>query len=357
MLRIGHLGFDFPVVQAALSGYSDGAMRRIARRLGAPYALHEVVLDKILLTPGKLQRKILDIADDDHPIGGQLMGAEPEQFARAAALMADSGFDVVDINFGCPVKKVLGRCRGGFLLSDPPTAIEIMRRVRENVPARIPVTVKMRRGMDDSRDSETSFFRILDAAIELGIAAVTLHGRTVQQRYVGPSRWEFLTRVKRYVGDFTLLGSGDLFTAQDIVRMLSETGVDGVTAARGAIGNPWIFSECRALLSGAEIPAPPSVAEQGRVIRAHFDFALEEHGEKLAGRLMRKFGIKYSELHPAGEEVRDAFVRSKTRDDWLAVIDRWYDPTENWPPGVRRTGPGALVAAGASLCEIGGGES
>src|SRR5262245_29199647 len=279
MLRIGRFQFDFPVVQAALSGYSDGPMRLIARRHGAPYALHELVLDKLILTPGKLQRKILDISSADHPVGGQLMGAEPGQFAQAAALMADSGFDVVDINFGCPVRKVLGRCRGGYLLSDPPTAIEIIRQVRAAVPPATPVTVKMRRGMDDSAESEQNFFRIFDAAWELGVAAITVHGRTVEQKYVGPSRWSFLTEVKRIAGDRTILGSGDLFTAEDIVRMFEETGVDGVTVARGCIGNPWIFDEAQALLESRPLPEPPSVAEQGRVIREHFELSLGHHGE------------------------------------------------------------------------------
>jgi nifR3 family TIM-barrel protein len=350
MLRVASFSFDFPVVQAALSGYSDGPMRLIARRHGAPYALHELVLDKLILTPGKLQRKILDIASDDHPVGGQLMGAEPAQFAQAAALMAHSGFDVVDINFGCPVRKVLGRCRGGYLLSDPPTAIEIIRQVRAAVAPQTPVTVKMRRGMDDSPESERNFFRIFDAAWELGVAAITVHGRTVEQKYVGPSRWEFLARVKRIAGERTILGSGDLFTADDIVRMLKETGVDGVTVARGCIGNPWIFDEAQALLDGLPLPEPPSVAEQGRVIREHYDLSHAHHGEKVAPRLMRKFGIKYSELHPAGLAVRDAFVRAGTREQWLAVLDEWYDPQREWPPGVRKTGCGALVAAGA--CDL-----
>ncbi|MFO0839024.1 MAG: tRNA-dihydrouridine synthase [Phycisphaerae bacterium] len=348
MLRIGPLNLDFPVVQAALSGYSDAPMRIIARRFGAPYALHEVMLDKLVLTPGKLRDRVFDLAESDHPVGGQLMGAEPAQFGLAAAAMAEAGFDVIDINFGCPVRKVLGRCRGGYLLSDPPTAFEILQRVRESVPSRIPVTLKMRRGMDESPESEQSFFRILEHAIELGLSAVTVHGRTVRQKYVGPSRWEFLARVKRHVGDFTVLGSGDLFTARDVVRMLEQTGVDGVTVARGCIGNPWIFADARALLSGKPLPPPPSVAEQGHVIRAHFELSLARYGDAPAARLMRKFGIKYAELHPCSRSVRDAFVRIHSAAEWLAVLEEWYDPDRSWPATQRHSGPGMLIAAGAS---------
>lgn len=353
MLRIGPYSFDYPVVQAALSGYSDGAMRRLARRFGCPYALHEVVLDKLVVEPGRLQRKILSLHPDDHPVAGQLMGSEPEHFSTAARMMAEAGYDVVDINFGCPVRKVLGRRRGGYLLSDPPTACEIIRRVRDATPPATPVTLKMRRGLDDSAESERHFFRIFDYAVESGLAAVTLHGRTVEQKYVGPSRWEFLARVKRHCGDFTLLGSGDLFTAEDVVRMLSETGVDGVTVARGCIGNPWIFREARELLVGRSLPPPPSITEQGRVIREHFELSQEEHGEIVAAKLMRKFGIRYSAMHPLGEAVRDAFVRVRTRADWLRVLDEWYDPTRDWPAVTRSAGVPELSAGGATLCETG----
>jgi nifR3 family TIM-barrel protein len=347
MLRIGPIELDMPVVQAALSGYSDTPMRLIARRHGAPFALHEVVLDRSLNHAGKFQRKTLRLDPADHPVGGQIMGAEPGQFAEAAALMTQSGFDLIDINFGCPVKKVLGRCRGGYLLSDPATAIEIVKAVRAAVPPGIPVTLKMRRGMDDTAESERAFFRILDAAFELGIAAVTVHGRTVRQRYMGASDWGFLARVKRHVGSGPVLGSGDLFAATDIVRMLEQTGVDGVTVARGCIGNPWIFRDARAVLFGQPLPEPASVAEQGRVIRAHYDLSESWHGEDLAPRLMRKFGIRYASVHPHPAKVRDAFVRSRNRAEWLAVLDEWYDPARDWPPGRRRTGPEDLVAAGA----------
>ncbi len=351
MLKIGPYEFDFPVVQAALSGYSDGPMRRIARRMGCPYTIHEVVLDKLIIQPGKYQKKSLYLHEDDHPVGGQLMGSDPEQFGAAARVMSDAGFDVIDINFGCPVKKVLGRCRGGFLLSDPPTAREIIRRVRDAVPPEKPVTLKMRRGLDDSAESERNFFEIFDYAVECGLAGVCVHGRTVEQRYVGPSRWAFLTRLRKHAPDVTLLGSGDLFTAGDIVRMLNETGVNGVTVARGCIGNPWIFREARALLDGRPLPPPPSVVEQGALIREHYQLSFEEHGEKFGARLMRKFGIKYSELHPAGATVRTAFALTKNRQALEAVLDEWYNPSREWPEVVRPTDPGDLVAAGATLCD------
>ncbi|MGE3182623.1 MAG: tRNA dihydrouridine synthase [Phycisphaerae bacterium] len=346
MLKLGPIELDFPVVQAALSGYSDAAMRVIARRCGAPFAIHEVVLDKLLIQKSKLHKKIFHVPAEDHPVGGQIMGADPVEFGQAAAVMAEV-FDLVDINFGCPVRKVLGRCRGGFLLSEPDTAIEIIRRVRDAVPKEKPVTVKMRRGLDDTPESEANFWRILDAAFEYGAAAVTVHGRTVEQRYIGPSRWEFLTRVKKHVGDRTILGSGDLFTPEDIKRMLDETGIDGVTVARGCIGNPWIFRETRALLEGRELPPPPSVPEQGEIIREHYRLCAEIEGASQASRLMRKFGIKYSELHPNGLEVRDAFVRAKNAGEWTAVLDEWYSPDRDWPEVQRKTGAGDLVAAGA----------
>lgn len=336
-----------PFVQAALSGYSDLPMRRLARRHGAPYALHEVVLDKLVLQRGKTQREILNVAPDDHPVGGQLMGADPDVFAPAAFLMAQAGYDVIDINFGCPVKKVLGRCRGGFLLSEPKTALDIVRRVCDAVGATHPVTVKMRRGMDDSPQSERNFFAILDGALAIGVSAVTVHGRTVKQRYVGPSQWSFLERVKRHARERTILGSGDLFSAEACVRMIRETGVDGVTIARGCIGNPWIFEECRALWRGESLPDPPSIARQRDAIAWHWEQAAAHYGPLLAGPVMRKFGIKYAEHHPLARQVRDAFIAVKTPDEFTRVLDEWYDPARDWPPVVRREGHGDLIAAGA----------
>ncbi len=325
-LRIGQLALASPLVQAALSGYSDRAMRQLARRHGAAYAVGEVLLDRFV-TEARLGRKTpprLAVADDEHPVGGQLMGANPDDFAPAARRLVAEGYDVIDINFGCPVKKVLGRCRGGYLLSQPATAIEIVERVREAVPPQVPVTLKMRRGLDDSEQSRDAFWTIFDGAFARGVAAITLHGRSVEQRYVGPSNWGFLAEVKRHAGDRTVIGSGDLFSAAACVAMLAQTGVDGVSIARGAIGNPWIFRQAAALLAGEPLPPPPTVHEQREVLREHWSLALALHGEQVAGRSMRKFAIKYARLHPDHLGVRDAFVTVKIAADWQTILDRYY---------------------------------
>ncbi len=350
MLRIGPLSFALPAVQAALSGYSDRPMRLVARARGAELCMAEVVLDKLLLLKGKLRQRLLELGDDDHPIGGQLMGAEPGQFGRAAAELVEHGYDLIDLNFGCPVRKVLGRCRGGYLLTVPRTALDIVKSVLDHVGGRRPVTLKMRRGFDDSAESERNFFTILDGAYDLGVVSVTVHGRSVEQRYVGPSNREFLGRVKSHVGDRTLLGSGDVFAPEDVPAIMQETGVDGVWVARGAIGNPFIFREIRALLEGRVMPPPPSIGEQGATLREHAALAAPIYGADRVGLVMRKFCIRYADLHPCREEVRRTFIQASSPEDFEAGLRRWYDPDADWPP-VQRRDRFDRVAAGAVLEE------
>lgn len=340
-LKIGPLDVGFPVVQAALSGYSDWPMRLLAREHGASYTLCEVMLDQFLVTmrDRSKNKHFLYNSPDEQPVAGQLMGAEPEQFALGAQRLVDAGFSVIDINFGCPVKKVLGRCRGGYHLSQPRVALEIIRRTRDKVPSEIPVTVKMRRGIDDSQVSRDNFFQILEGAFASGLAAATVHGRTVEQRYNGPSRWAFLTELKQRFPSETILGSGDLFTAEDCMRMLVETGVDGVTVARGAIGNPWIFEQARALAAGESLPAPPTVHRQRDVLLRHWELAEQLYGVARAGPLLRKFGIKYSASHPQHLQVRPAFTKIRSREDWAAVLQQWYseDSPGQYPsPAIHR---------------------
>jgi tRNA-dihydrouridine synthase B len=336
-LRIGSVEIGFPVVQAALSGYSDWPMRVIARRLGASYTVCEVLLDQFILnvTKGNKARRFLRVTGEEHPCGAQLMGAAPDDFPPAALKLVEAGFDVLDLNFACPVKKVLGRCRGGFLMSQPEIALEIVARVRDALPSRIPLTVKMRRGMDDSAESLEKFFAIFDGSFRLGAVAITVHGRTVRQRYEGRSDWNFLRTIKLHAGSKTVLGSGDLFTAQDCLVMLAETGVNGVTVARGAIGNPWIFNRARALAEGRDI-APPSLREQREVIAEHYRMAEQIYGPVRCGAIMRKFGIKYARLHPHCEEVRKAFIAVAKPGQWRPVLEKWYadDSPGVWPTNV-----------------------
>jgi tRNA-dihydrouridine synthase B len=285
------------------------------------------MLDQFLveLKDRKRTQHFLYNTPEEQPVAGQLMGAEPEQFSLGAQKLVEAGFAVIDINFGCPVKKVLGRCRGGFHLSQPSVALEIVRRTRDIVPPQVPVTIKMRRGIDDTPQSRDRFYEILDGAFAYGIDAITVHGRTVEQRYIGPSRWEFLREVKQHVGpNRVILGSGDLFTAHDCLRMIQETGIDGVTVARGCIGNPWIFEQCQAIFHGHPLPPPPTLHRQRDVILEHFHLAEQLYGRDRAGVPMRKFGIEYSILHPNALQVRESFARVKNLNDWQAALDRWY---------------------------------
>jgi tRNA-dihydrouridine synthase B len=324
-LQLGPLRIDFPVVQAALSGYSDWPMRVIARRLGAAYTMCEVMLDQFILNvaKGKKARRYLRMTDEEHPCGAQLMGAVPEDFPPAALKLVEAGFDVIDLNFACPVKKVLGRCRGGFLLSRPEIALEIVSRVRDALPPHVPLTVKMRSGWDNDPRRLENFYRIFDGAFERGAVAVTVHPRTVEQRYAGRADWDFLRDLKTRAGTKTVLGSGDLFTARDCFDMLQRTGVDGVSVARGAIGNPWIFQQVRAMAEGRPWQ-PPTLHEQRAVIAEHYRLAEQIYGQRRAGAMMRKFGIKYARLHPQTGQVRGAFIAVHRTVDWLAALEKWY---------------------------------
>jgi tRNA-dihydrouridine synthase len=382
-------GFDAPFYQAGLAGYSDAAMRLIARRHGCPFCVTEALLDITLLGGGRGFHKadLGDIAgnvpggEDDHPLSGQIMGSEPAEMAVAAIKMIEQGqraakdyrkltshtqssplpiahaplptpdrsFATIDINLACPVKKIRTKARGGHWLAEPDGAIAILQSVRDALPAAIPVTVKMRRSFDDTPEMRDNFFRIFDAAYDMGCAWVTVHARTVEQKYVGPSRWDLLREIVQRdhpgrVKDRLVFGSGDAWTAADVFRMIAYTSgwdgrpgcpafnaqsLTGVSIARGCIGNPWIFRQCRDMLAGRE-PSSPTLAEQRTVLEDHFRLAIaaNHHArdpEGLTGRTMRKFGIQFSKHHPTPEPVRVAFTRVKTTDDWRAVLDEHYE--------------------------------
>ncbi|MGA2231333.1 MAG: tRNA-dihydrouridine synthase, partial [Tepidisphaeraceae bacterium] len=279
-------------------------------------------------------KKSIDINDEDHPVAGQLMGSEPENLAKAAVILAGAGYDVIDLNFACPVKKIKNKSRGGHMLADVDRALAILQSVRDAVPARLPTTVSLRRAFDDTPEATERFFKIADAAWETGYAAIRVHGRTVAQNYTGRADWSAIAAVKRRYPDRTILGSGDVFTAHDAVRMLRETGVDMVWIARGAIGNPWIFCHAAAILADPSAePAAPTIFEQRDALAEHFALAMQIHGEELASRRMRKMGIKYSRFHPEGAMVKQAFIAVRSLRDWRAALDCGYttDGPGVWP--------------------------
>ena len=390
-VKIGSIELDQPFCQAGLAGYSDRAMRLVARRRGCPYAVTEALLDVILLSGGQGLKKSIDINDEDHPVAGQIVGSDADTMSRSAAILAERGYDVIDLNFACPVKKIKNKARGGHMLQDLPRAIDIMKSVRDTVRPEVPTTISLRRGFDDSPQSEDRFHELIQTAWSLGYAAVRVHARTVQQKYQGRARWPFLQQIKQQYPDRTILGSGDVFTAEDVVAMLEQTKVDAVWIARGAIGNPWIFQHAATLLdrkkryqtpfssspeteknteklrtkkNGTEyrfnaddietVPgtvfSPPTIGMQREALAEHFGIAMQIHGESLAGRRMRKMGIKYSRFHPQAVEVKRDFIEVHSLRDWTRVLDQWYagDGPGVWPAADAAD----EVNADAGGCEI-----
>ena len=243
----------------------------------------------------------------------------------------DQGFAAIDLNFACPVKKISRKARGGHWLAQPEGAVEIIKAVREALPSEVPLTLKLRRSFDDTAEMVLAFNQIFDAAFDLGCAWVTVHGRTVEQRYIGPSRWDLLRDVCQRRPDCPVFGSGDIWNASDIFRMISYCGVAGVSVARGCIGNPWSFRQARDMLAGAE-PKAPTLAEQREVLDEHFGLLLSvnrgmRNSELATAKAMRKFGIRFAAHHPDAEAVRKQMIAVSSTEDWQRVLDEWYAPS------------------------------
>lgn len=377
-------GMDAPFYQAGLAGYSDAAMRIIARRHGCPLCVTEALLDRTLLAGGRGFAKAdlgelhdnVPGGEDDHPLVGQIMGSDPGEMAAAAIKMVEQGsrrakeyrklaegamgnrqwamgqtsdsshsnalpsspiahcptpiaqFQALDINLACPVKKIARKARGGHWLAEPDGAIAILKAVRDALPETMPLTLKIRRSFDDTPEMARNFMRIFDAAYDLGYAWATVHARTVQQKYVGPSRWDLLRDIVAERPGRVVFGSGDIWKVEDIFRMIGYTGVAGVSVARGCIGNPWIFRQARTMMAG-QAPRPPTIAEQRQVLEDHFELALRVNAnmrdpEHHTGKTMRKFAIRFAHHHPEGDEVRKRFIGVKGLEDWRGVLNDNY---------------------------------
>lgn len=322
MLRFGKIELDMPFIQAPLSGYTDHPMRVLARRFGCPLVFTGVMLDKISLHPKAIRQKKFHPFAEEHPIGAQILGSDPETMARSAAAFEQAGYDCIDLNFACPVPKVLRRERAGFLLRRPAVIRETFQRTREMVSC--PVFMKIRIGFDSTEASREDFWTICENAAADGAEMLAIHGRTVEQKYRGHADWEAITEVKRAFPMLYIFGSGDIMTPETAVERARTSGVDGVIVARGAIGNPWIFQEIRALWEGRPKPPPPTLAEQKEVMLEHVEMILKLWPPKKAVPYFRKFTVGYCKRHPQRKKTMLAIMKARTAEQVIKTIEEAY---------------------------------
>ncbi|MBL7215647.1 MAG: tRNA-dihydrouridine synthase [Phycisphaerae bacterium] len=322
MLTFGSLQLDMPFIQAPLAGYTDHPMRILAKRFGCPLTFTGVMLDKIALHHKALKKLKFQPMDNEHPVGAQVLGDDPEVMAQAAKKFIEVGYDLIDLNFACPAPKVLRRARGGHLMQKPQFIRETFLRTRELVDT--PVFMKIRIGYDKSEASEEDFWTICENAATDGVDMLAIHGRTVHQKYRGKSDWTRIIEAKKRFPNLIIFGSGDVLTPEIAVQRLRDTGIDGVIVARGAIGNPWIFQEIRALWNNNEKPPAPSLAEQGQVMLEHFEMICSTRPERKAIPYFRKFTAGYCKRHPERKKTLLAMMDAKSKEVVIEAIQQRY---------------------------------
>ena len=331
-MRIGPHTFAGRFFLAPLAGVSDRPFRTICREMGASFAYTEMVSAHGLVHGTLQTESYLDRDPEEDPFAVQVFAAEPDVLARGAAVAVRAGAGIVDVNMACPVKKVCGTGAGAALGRDPARVEEAVRAIRAAVT--VPVTVKIRAGWDDG---EVNCVDVARAAEAGGAAAVALHGRTRAQMYSGRARWDLVRAVKEAV-EIPVLGSGDVWTADDALRMRAETGCDAVLVARGACGNPWIFRELRAAERGEPRPPSPSREEWISVMLRHVMLQVEHRrrqrpdepaveAERSAIRELRKHLLWYTRGRRGGAAFRSEANRLVTAADVEALL------LQHFPPG------------------------
>jgi tRNA-dihydrouridine synthase B len=328
----GGVRIAIPVILAPMSGVSDLPFRRLTKQLGAGMVVSEMIASWAMI---RENQKTLAMAEMDG-CGGisalQLAGCEPTAMAEAARLAVDRGADLIDINFGCPVKKVaVGQLAGSALMRDEASAAAILEATVRAV--RVPVTLKMRMGWDHTSLNAPRLARI---ARECGIRMVTVHGRTRQQFYTGAADWDFIGEVKNAV-DIPVIANGDILTEDDAIAALRRSGADGVMIGRGCYGRPWFLAQVAHFLrTGNRLPGPP-LATQKDILSSHYHAILLHFGDHAGVRLARKHVSWYSRGLPGAAEFRAAMNRLPDAASVLQLIDAFYDRLI--ARGVSRTPP------------------
>ncbi|NPV72931.1 MAG: tRNA dihydrouridine synthase DusB [Pelotomaculum sp.] len=303
-MRIGSVVLDNPVIAAPMAGITDKAFRILAREFGCGLVCTEMVSDQALLHGNPKTCSLLDVAGEAGPVSVQIFGSNAACMAEAAGIAESRGAGIIDINMGCPTPKIVKNGEGAALMREPEKAARIVRAVVERV--KVPVTVKMRKGWDDNSPNAVELARL---AAEAGAAAVTVHGRTRSQLYAGKADWEIIAAVKRAV-DVPVIGNGDVWTPQDALAMLEQTGCDGVMIGRAALGNPWIFRRTVHFLKTGELLPGPTPAEKAAMALRHLDLLVEFKGEKVAVWEMRKHAAWYMKGLRGAARLREQVNRA-----------------------------------------------
>lgn len=319
-IDLGGVVIETPVILAPMSGVTDLPFRRLARALGAPMVVSEMIASQAMVRTNRQTLKMAEVDGFGGPASVQLAGCDPETMAEAARLVVDRGAAVVDINFGCPVKKVaVGQSAGSALMRDEVAAARILEATVKAVP--VPVTLKMRMGWDHNSLNAPRLARI---AQECGIRMVTVHGRTRQMFYTGTADWDFIRGVKDAVR-IPVIANGDIVTIGDAEEALRRSGADGVMIGRGCYGRPWFPAVVAQRLRGIAAEEPV-LAEQKRILLAHYEDMLDHHGRDPGVRLARKHVAWYSKGLPGSAEFRVQVNRCEAPEAVRDLVHAFYDP-------------------------------
>ncbi len=318
-MKIGNLDVSNPVLLAPMSGYTDSAFRQLCKEFGAGIVYTEFVSSEGIIRGSQKTHNYLRFERQEHPIGIQLFGYNPVSMAEAARYVEEHFKpDIIDLNFGCSVRKVVLKNAGAAVLKD----LDLLEQITVSVvqAVQIPVTAKIRAGWNRQSIVALEAARILE---NTGIQALTIHPRTAADDYCHPAKWELIAKIKQSLA-IPVIGNGDIETAADAIRMFQMTGCDAVMIGRAAIGNPWIFRQTQELLTGSEIVTTPSLPEQIAMCLRHIRLEQQYYPDEKVNQIMRKFYRAYVRDFPNASEIRHRLVRSNTLADTIAILKSIY---------------------------------